>query len=196
MKFKRGDIYLIKFRSMLTKKYPNGKPKFVLVLQEGRYFSGYDTVEVLIVTSDKDSDGYKTNVKIEIGETKLPEESWIICAQPMYIPKSWFRSKDVKNVGTLSPEKMLDVDKAIFQGLCMKLDVELEKDDPITENIGAWLLGAAVVGGLIGAAGVAMYYDKKSKTKPKDTLLLEENLHSEDDEAITSTQSQTSEVFV
>lgn len=41
---KRGEIYYINFPYTLDKKYPNGKYKHVLVLQEGKYFDGYDTI--------------------------------------------------------------------------------------------------------------------------------------------------------
>ena len=38
MELKRGEIYYLTFPYTLDPKYPNGKPKFVLVLQEGEYF--------------------------------------------------------------------------------------------------------------------------------------------------------------
>ena len=38
----RGEIYFVTFPYTLDKKYPNGKSKFVLVLQEGDYFSKFD----------------------------------------------------------------------------------------------------------------------------------------------------------
>lgn len=41
MELHRGEIY------------PDGKPKFVLILQEGDYFAKFRTVEILLITSDK-----------------------------------------------------------------------------------------------------------------------------------------------
>lgn len=52
---KRGEIYFIKFPYTFDNNiYPDGKPKFVLVLQECDYFKNYDTVEVLLLTSEKE----------------------------------------------------------------------------------------------------------------------------------------------
>jgi len=51
----RGEIYFIKFPYTFDRRYPDGKSKFVLVLQEGEYFKDYDTVEVLLITSDAES---------------------------------------------------------------------------------------------------------------------------------------------
>ena len=39
MELQRGEIYFIKFPYTFDPNYPNGKNKFVLVLQEGNYFS-------------------------------------------------------------------------------------------------------------------------------------------------------------
>ena len=74
----RGEIYYITFPYTLDPKYPDGKPKFVLVLQEGEYFSKYDTVEILLITSDKQykpREKYATDVEIPLGSTKLREKS-------------------------------------------------------------------------------------------------------------------------
>ena len=57
----KGEIYYITFPYTLDTKYPNGKSKFVLVLQEGDYFRKYDTVEIMLITSDKQ---YKPREKI------------------------------------------------------------------------------------------------------------------------------------
>lgn len=82
---KRGEIYFITFPYTFDKRYPNGKSKFVLVLQEGDYFKKYDTVEILLITSEKQykpRENYVTDVPIAIGTSKLKEKSWICCSQP------------------------------------------------------------------------------------------------------------------
>lgn len=120
----RGEIYFIKFPYTFDPKYPNGKSKFVLILQEGEYFSEYDTVEVLLITSDEDSKDFDTNVTIPKGTTSLRDESYIICAQPYPIRKSLFGEHGVWCAGKLLPEKMDEVDEAIYIGLCMGLQNE------------------------------------------------------------------------
>ena len=60
MDLQRGEIYYITFPYTLDERYPNGKPKFVLVLQEGDYFRKFNTVEILLITSDKQ---YKPHAK-------------------------------------------------------------------------------------------------------------------------------------
>lgn len=127
MTLKRGEIYYITFPYTFDPKYPNGKSKFVLVLQEGDYFSKFDTVEILLITSNEDSNNqrYITNVEIPKGETKLNKRSWIICSQPYPIKKSLFEQKGVWCAGTLSPETLDEVDTALYEGLCMGLQHEL-----------------------------------------------------------------------
>ncbi len=128
MELQRGEIYFIKFPYTFDPNYPNGKNKFVLVLQEGNYFSKYDTVEILLITSDKEykhKDEYFTDVEIEVGTTKLHEKSWVLCSQPYPIRKSLFEQKECW-VGKLSPEKMDEIDDALYEGLCMGLQNELK----------------------------------------------------------------------
>ncbi|HUS90018.1 MAG TPA: type II toxin-antitoxin system PemK/MazF family toxin [Desulfosporosinus sp.] len=115
----RGEIYYIKFPYTFDRRYPDGKSKFVLVLQEGEYFKDYDTVEVLLITSDSESKGFLTNVTIEKGTTLLKIESYIVCAQPYPVRRTLFEEHNVWCAGKLSPEKMDEVDEAIYIGLCM-----------------------------------------------------------------------------
>lgn len=128
MTFKRGEIYYLTFPYTLDPKYPNGKSKFVLVLQEGEYFSKFDTVEILLITSDKQykpRQQYITDVEIPLGTTKLKQKSWVLCAQPYPILKSLFEASGVWCAGTLSNEKMDEIDEALYIGLCMGLQNEL-----------------------------------------------------------------------
>ena len=128
MQLKRGEIYYLTFPYTLDPKYPNGKPKFVLVLQEGEYFSKYDTVEIMLITSDKQykpREKYATDVEIEVGTTKLKEKSWVLCSQPYPIEKKLLEQSGVWCAGTLSVEKMDEIDEATYIGLCMGLQHEL-----------------------------------------------------------------------
>ncbi len=128
MDLKRGEIYYITFPYTLDPKYPDGKSKFVLVLQEGEYFSKYNTVEIMLVTSDKQykpREKYATDVEIEVGTTKLKEKSWVLCSQPYPIEKRLFEKDGVWCAGMLSPEKMDEIDEATYIGLCMGLQHEL-----------------------------------------------------------------------
>ena len=124
MDLQRGEIYYINFPYTLDERYPNGKPKFVLVLQEGEYFKHFDTVEILLITSDKQykpHNRYKTDVEIEKGTTKLRDKSWVLCAQPYPLEKVLFEHDGVWCAGKLSNEKMDEIDEALFIGLCMGL---------------------------------------------------------------------------
>ena len=137
MDLKRGEIYYITFPYTLDEKYPEGKPKFVLVLQEGEYFSKYDTVEILLITSDKQykpREKYVTDVEIEQGTTRLNSKSWVLCSQPYPVEKKLFNKSGVWCAGTLSPEKMDEIDEALYIGLCMGLqhDLALEPADEET----------------------------------------------------------------
>ena len=128
MELKRGEIYYLTFPYTLDPKYPNGKPKFVLVLQQGEYSQKYDTVEIMLITSDKQykpREKYATDVEIEVGTTKLKEKSWVLCSQPYPIPKKLFEQEGVWCAGSLSVEKMDEIDEATYIGLCMGLQHEL-----------------------------------------------------------------------
>jgi len=124
MEFKRGEIYYIHFPYTFDINYPRGKKKFVVVLQEGAIFKAYDSVAVLLITSDEDSKDYETNVTIELGTTKLTKESYIVCAQPYTILKSIFESSEVWCAGQISSDKLDEVDAKLYIGLCMGLQNE------------------------------------------------------------------------
>lgn len=137
MNLKRGEIYYITFPYTLDPKYPNGKPKFVLVLQEGEYFAKYNTVEIMLITSDKQykpREKYATDVEIEVGTTRLNEKSWVLCSQPYPVEKKLFEQEGVWCAGMLSPEKMDEIDEATYIGLCMGLQHELAIEPAAFEN--------------------------------------------------------------
>ena len=134
----RGEIYFVRFRMFFDKYIPEGKPKFVLILQEGAYFAKHRSVEVLLVSSDKDykpRQDYKTDVEIEVGTTKLNQKSWALCAQPYPLAKTVFDEESVWCVGTLTAEKMDEIDEALYNGLCMGLQNELDKKDSLVEEV-------------------------------------------------------------
>ncbi len=139
MELKRGEIYYLTFPYTLDPKYPDGKPKFVLVLQEGEYFSKYNTVEIMLITSDKQykpREKYATDVEIEVGTTKLKEKSWLLCSQPYPIEKKLFEREGVWCAGKLSPEKMDEIDEATYIGLCMGLQHDLAMEPADEELVG------------------------------------------------------------
>ena len=107
-----------------------------MVLQEGEYFKKYRTVEILLITSDKQykqHGKYATDVEIEKGTTKLKEKSWVLCAQPYPIEKVLFEQDNVWCAGTLSSEKMDEIDEALFIGLCMGLQNDVN-NEPAAED--------------------------------------------------------------
>ena len=124
MELKRGEIYFVHFPYTFDINYPRGKKKFVVILQEGTIFKEYDSVAVLLITSDEDSKDYETNVTIELGSTKLKKESYVICAQPYTILKSIFSSDDVWYAGQLSSDKLDEIDTKLYIGLCMGMQNE------------------------------------------------------------------------
>lgn len=125
----RGEVYYINFPYTFDKKYQNGKSKFVLVLQEGDYFNQYDTVEVLLITSDKEEKNhnkYITNIEIPLGTTKLDKQSWICCSQPYPVEKKLFN--EAWRVCKLSNIKMNEVDEALYIGLCFGIQNEKREE--------------------------------------------------------------------
>ena len=64
MEFKRGGIYYIHFPYTFDVNYPRGKKKFVVVLQEGAIFKAYDSVAVLLITSDEDSKSKRIGLRV------------------------------------------------------------------------------------------------------------------------------------
>ena len=131
MDFERGQIYYIHFPYTFDVNFPRGKKKFVVVLQEGAIFKDYDAVTVLLITSDPESKDFDTNVTIELGTTKLDQESYIICAQPYTILKSLFEQNGVWCAGKLSKEVLDDVDTRLYMGLCMGIQDDV---DELSEN--------------------------------------------------------------
>ena len=103
----------------------------MVVLQEGAIFKDYDAVTVLLITSDPESKDFDTNVTIELGTTKLDQESYIICAQPYTILKSLFEQNGVWCAGKLSKEVLDDVDTRLYMGLCMGIQDDV---DELSEN--------------------------------------------------------------
>ena len=135
MELKRGEIYYIDFPYTFDANYPNGKKKFVLILQDGDVFANYDTVVVLLITSDEGSKNFETNVTIEAGLTKLSKESYIVCAQPYTMLKSWFAHSGVWCAGCLPDYKLDEVDECLYIGLCMGAQNEDSNEEETIENI-------------------------------------------------------------
>lgn len=134
---RRGEIYYVKFRMFFDKYIPEGKHKFVLILQEGAVFAKHRSVEILLITSEKEykpREDYKTDVEIELGTTRLTQKSWALCAQPYPLAKSVFDEDGVWCAGMLSPEKMDEIDEALYNGLCIGLQNELDKKDSLVEE--------------------------------------------------------------
>ena len=119
MDFKRGEIYYINFPYTFDINFPKGKKKFVVVLQEGAIFKAYDSVVVLLITSDADSKDYETNVTIDAGTTKLTKESYVVCAQPYTILKSLFKDTGSWCAGQLTASKLDEIDECLYIGLSM-----------------------------------------------------------------------------
>jgi len=117
MTLRRGEIYLVKFPYTFDPRHLEGKNKFILILQ-GERFSEYNSVVVLLLTSNPESKNFETNVTIEQGQTELRKESYVICAQPYTILKSLI-AEDTLCVGRLSNERMDEVDAKLFIGLGM-----------------------------------------------------------------------------
>jgi mRNA-degrading endonuclease toxin of MazEF toxin-antitoxin module len=118
----RGDIFKIIFPYTFDREHPNGKSKYVVVLQDGEYFEFYDTTVILLITKNPDCEKYPTDVKIEQGTTRLPLVSWINCAQQYPVRKSLF--SESLFFGRLSQKVMDKVDAALYLGLCMGTQVD------------------------------------------------------------------------
>jgi len=129
MTFNRGEIYYIHFPYTFDVNFPKGKKKFVVILQEGTIFEKYDSVAVLLITSDEDSKEYETNVTIEPGTTKLTKESYVVCAQPYTLLKKVFEAPEVWCAGKLSNEKLDEIDDKLYIGLCMGLQNQTEEGE-------------------------------------------------------------------
>ncbi|WP_226086125.1 type II toxin-antitoxin system PemK/MazF family toxin [Mesobacillus sp. S13] len=125
----RGEIYRIMFPYTFDGRYPNGKLKYVVVLQSGEYFDEYSTTVVLLITSNDEGSELDHVVEIEQGTTDLPETSYIECSQPYTIKKEIFFDSRVKHMGSLSASKMNEIDEAIYLGLCMG---QQEQDVPVS----------------------------------------------------------------
>ena len=98
MSIRRGEIYYITFPYTFDSKFPNGKKKFVVVLQEGEEFSDRNTVAVLLTTSDPTEKDYDMSVTIEKGTTKLDRVKRISCARSPIQLRRNFLSKKVFGV--------------------------------------------------------------------------------------------------
>lgn len=116
---KRGEIYYINFPYTLDRRYPNGKSKHVLVLQEGEYFKHYDTVVVVLITSVDEGKEYYSTTDVEIpkGTAKFYKTSYILCSQPYTVPKVLFKGRRLFDV--ISPQILDEVDEALYFGLSM-----------------------------------------------------------------------------
>lgn len=126
MKLERGEIYYAKFPYTHDTEFPNGKNKFLVVLQEGYEFNRRDTIVVLLTTSDKEEKGNELSVTIEAGTTKLHKETYILCSQPYTLPKDIFNKRGAWCAGKLKPEVLDEIDEALYLGLCMGNQNEVE----------------------------------------------------------------------
>ena len=119
IELKRGEIYQIIFPYTFDKRYPNGKEKFVLILQEGEYFNKFSTVTILLLSTNGEAESLDYVVTVEKGTTDLWKKSYVDCSQPYTILKELFVESKIKSFGRLTEEKMNEIDSALYIGLSM-----------------------------------------------------------------------------
>lgn len=113
---RRGDIYKIRFRQTGDPQHPQGKDKYALVLQGGPYFEHYQTVSIVLLTSDVPPRSYPTDVLIPAGTIPdLPMDSVVTCGQVFTLPKKDFEHQPF--IGRLPEQYMKQLDDALIVGL-------------------------------------------------------------------------------
>ena len=98
----------------------------------------------MLITSDKQykpREKYATDVEIEVGTTKLKDKSWVLCSQPYPIPKKLFEQEGVWCAGSLSVEKMDEIDNLDVQieekkRMIESLNKEIEVKEKKSQNVG------------------------------------------------------------
>jgi mRNA-degrading endonuclease toxin of MazEF toxin-antitoxin module len=113
---RRGDVYRIRFTQTSDPKQPHGKDKYVLVLQGGPYFEHYQTVSILLLTSEVPSRSYPTDVLIPAGTIPgLAMDSVVTCGQVFTVPKSDLEHQPF--IGRVPENYIEQVDEALIVGL-------------------------------------------------------------------------------
>lgn len=107
MIIKRGDIVLANFSPSIG--HEQGKVRPCLIIQNDIGNTNSPTTIVASITS-KTQDRYPFLVSVVPSESNLPKES---CIQLNQIRTMSIKERFIKKLGSLSKEKMVEVDKAL-----------------------------------------------------------------------------------
>lgn len=105
MEIKRGDVVLVDFNPARGSEQTGIRPALVVQNDVGNKHSPTTIVVAITTTRRK----YPFTVNLEEGEGGLGKASTVNASQILTVDKSRF----LKKLGTLSPERMKEVDKAL-----------------------------------------------------------------------------------
>lgn len=106
MEIRRGDVFLVDFNPARGSEQAGFRPALVIQNNVGNKYSPTTIVAAITTSIQKD---FPFVVKLEAGEGGLEKRSAVNTAQILTIDKS----RLAKKLGTLSPGRMLQVDKAL-----------------------------------------------------------------------------------
>jgi mRNA-degrading endonuclease toxin of MazEF toxin-antitoxin module len=107
----RGHVWLAKVDS--GEKPGTKIEEHVVLLQQGKYFAGYESVTVVLLTTTPMKRSYMTDVVVPRSESGSAEDVRAICGQVHTIPAD----RLVKYRYALSAETMQKIDEALAYGI-------------------------------------------------------------------------------
>jgi len=116
--FKRGSVFRIKLPPFDLSQKGEAIIKYVLNLQQGKVVEKVDTFVCLLITTEpqKLKKLYKWDVLLSPDESHTAEGAKVCCNQVYTIPKE----KIIDYVYSVSNTTMLEVDRKLVIGLCMR----------------------------------------------------------------------------
>lgn len=126
MTVKRGEIYWVEFDPVRGSEQGGLRPALVVQNDVGNRYS--PTTVVVVITRAIPPKPYPFLVVVETGESGLPQRSAVNCAQMATIQQAGSASRlrpargesEVRPIGQLSAEKMVEVDGALKFNLALR----------------------------------------------------------------------------
>jgi mRNA interferase MazF len=115
MPINRGDVYFVDLSPTLGREQAGSRP-VVVVSNDGLNRKPLVVVVVPGTSGAHQAKDHPSNVRVPVGEANLPDETLFLTFQVRGLDHSRFRKPPV---GTLSPEQMEKIEKALAWTLAM-----------------------------------------------------------------------------
>lgn len=112
----RGDVYRLPFPYAQDPSQTTPIDKWVVVLQGGRYWEGYQSILVAVATSRQPIRPYPHMIEVQVGDGGFEVRSWIDCGDLYRLRRERFQGPEAVLKGRLGSTILEEIDDGLLVG--------------------------------------------------------------------------------